>query len=87
MKEKNCNKETILLETDNLAVLVEFLNMLESKQPPLTIYALATDEEIYAVQVTAITLTDFLHILSFYLEQDFTVFTTEGVYTNDEERD
>ena len=87
MKEKNCNKETILLETDELEVLVEFLNMLESKQPPLTIYALATDEEIYAVQVTAITLTDFLDILSFYLEQDFTVFTTEGVYTNDEESD
>lgn len=87
MKEKNWNKETILLETDDLEVLVDFLDKLESKQPPLTIYALAIEEEIYAVQITAITITDFLHILSFYLEQDFTVFTTEGVYTNDEESD
>lgn len=87
MKEKNWNKESILLETDDLEVLVEFLNRMESKQPSLTIYALEIETEIYAVQITAITITDFLHIVSFYLEQDFTVFTTEGVYTNDEESD
>lgn len=81
------NRETIILESDDVGQLEQFLINLEQRQPVLTVYALAMDSDVYVIQVTAITIQDFERIVNFYLSEGFTVFTTEGVFVYDEEAD
>lgn len=74
------NNRTIVFEETDVDKVVDYLTALESRQPILTIYAVALDSNINVINVTAITPADFQRIVQFYINEGFTVFTTEGVY-------
>lgn len=74
------NNRTIVVEETDVDKVVEYLTSLESRQPILTVYAVALDSDINVLNITAITPSDFKHVVEFYVNEGFTVFTTEGVY-------
>lgn len=74
------HNRTIVFEETDVDKVVDYLTTLENRQPILTIYAVALESEINIVNITAITPSDFKHAVEFYVNEGFTVFTTEGVY-------
>lgn len=74
------NNRTIVVEETDVDKVVEYLTSLESRQPILTVYAVALDSDINVLNITAITPSDFKRVVEFYVNEGFTVFTTEGVY-------
>lgn len=74
------NNRTIVVEEIDADKVVEYLTSLESRQPILTVYAVALENDINIVNITAITPSDFKHVVEFYVNEGFTVFSTEGVY-------
>lgn len=74
------NNRTMVFEETDVDKVVDYLTTIESRQPILTVYAVALDSDITIVNITAITPSDFKYVVEFYINEGFTVFTTEGVY-------